>query len=63
MKSGISALTCPVCAVQQVHTVALLGDQVFACCHICREVRLLETTDDGSIVTPEHDIEPAPTLH
>ncbi len=40
MKSGYAFIPCPTCASPTAQTIAILGDQVFACCHACQTIRM-----------------------
>jgi hypothetical protein len=59
MKSGYAFIPCPVCKGLTPQTVALLGEEVFVCCHECQTLRMAESEElPDDFDQPEHDRRP-----
>ena len=44
-KSGVLVQYCPSCAEMQRHRLAFVGEEVFAACHVCHAVFVMEDVD------------------
>ncbi len=45
MKSGYAFIPCPICNGLTPQTVAILGEEVFACCHECQTLRMADNEE------------------
>lgn len=46
MKTGIAVIDCPQCGNEQLHTVVLIGPDIYLCCRQCRSVTLMDAGSD-----------------
>lgn len=45
MKSGYAFIPCSSCKGLTAQTVAIVGEQIFVCCHRCQEIRVAEDAE------------------
>lgn len=50
MRSGFTVIDCPHCGCDQLHAIALIGQDIYLCCRECRMVSLGGAEGEGAMV-------------